>query len=190
MRANNEMVELQDRIRELKLQNERLRNQQQRDVIDPRPRVPRRSTQKQVNSVFKAIRIANLIFTGNIKKTNPIWFVESIEDISYEELVGEEALKRVFKATLKGPAAQWARFADAGTYQQLRARFMYKFWSESIQREVAGYIRTGSHDGSDNRKTYFLRWAAHARHLNHHLDEEKIENALKYQFSESMVDRI
>ena len=190
IQANDEVAMLQDRIRELEIQNERLRNNCIRNNVEPRPAAPRRSTQEQVNGVSKAIRIANLTFNGDIKKTNPIWFIESIQDISYEELVGEEALKRVFKAALKGTAAQWARFADTGTYQQLQARFIEKFWSESIQREIAAYIRTGAHDGSDRRETYFLRWAAHGRHLNHYIDEEEIVNALKYHFSENVVDRI
>ena len=119
IQIDNEVVALQNRVRELEIQNERLRNNHVKNNLEPRSPAPRRSTQEQVNAVSKAIRIANLMFNGDIRKTNPIWFIESIKDISYEELVGKEALKRVFKAVLKRPVAQWARFADAATYQQL-----------------------------------------------------------------------
>ena len=87
-------------------------------------------------------------------------------------MVGEESFKKVLKAALKGEAAHWVKFADTGNYDQLRNRFIEKFWSPSIQREVSSYLRTGAHDGTTSRENYFLKWANHARHLDHYSDDE------------------
>ena len=117
----------------------------------------RRSTQDQVNAVTKSIRQADINFNSNIKRTNPLWFVNQIEEMANQELVGDEAIKSVFKAALKGDAANWVRFADEGEYPQLRRRFLDKYWSETIQREVNAYLRSGSYEGDGGRETYFLK---------------------------------
>ena len=114
-----------------------------------------RSTQDQVNEVTKSIRQANVSFKqGSIKKTYP---VNQIEEMKYQELDGGEAIKGVFKAALKEDTANLVLFADEGNYQKLKRRFLDKYWSVTIQREISSYLRSGRYEGDNERENYFLK---------------------------------
>ena len=63
--VNNEVVALQNRVTELEIQNERLKNNHVRNNLEPRLPAPRSLTQEQINAVSKAIRIANLTFNDD-----------------------------------------------------------------------------------------------------------------------------
>ena len=169
-----------------------LQMHQERNLPDEplRPEVRRKSSQEQINAVTKAIRLADVQFNGDVKKTNPVWFIEQIENIGEGELVGEEALKRVFRTAMKGVAANWVRFADTGNYEQLKVRFLDKFWSEPVQREIFAYLKTGAYEGRGTRENYFLKWATQARYLEHFPNDEDIINTLKWHFTEGVIEKV
>lgn len=82
-------------------------NQQDTQLNPPAHVLRRRSSQDQINSITKVARLADIQFNGDVKKINPIWFIEQIEAIGEGELVEEEALKKVFRTAMKGSAANW-----------------------------------------------------------------------------------
>ena len=114
IRVNDEMARLENQLKRMQVERDRWRdraqaNRNQGERLRERRPEARRSTQDQINAVNKAMRQADISFNGNLKKTNPIWFLNQIEEAVNQELVGDEAFKKVLKAGLKGEAAHWAK---------------------------------------------------------------------------------
>ena len=86
-------------------------------------------------------------FDGDAKKVNPMWFINQVEEIAGRVEIGDIAMKTIFRGAVKGNAAAWCRFISHLNYQEMRDRFLAKYWSAETQRHVIAAIHSGSFDG-------------------------------------------
>ena len=79
---NREIARLTEHINDMQMRHQRERDQWEEEIIRNQSRgrrenvveAGRRSTNEQVNAVTKSIRLADVTFNGDVKRTNPRWF--------------------------------------------------------------------------------------------------------------------
>ena len=145
-----------------------------------------------LNAITSSLKLADIYFDGDSKKNNPSWFVQQIEEIAGRREIGENAMKTIFRGALKGSAGVWCRLVSDLNYENLRNRFLEKYWSPETQRNVVAMIHSGSYNGDrdGSYENYFLKWLTHARQLDQPMTDEIIINQMKWHFPERVVDRI
>ena len=103
--------------------------------------------------------MADVWFDGDSKKANPRWFIGQIEEIAGRREIGDIAMKTVFRGALRGAAGTWCKLISDLNYEQIKARFITKYWSPETQRNVIAMIHSGLYSGDrdSSYENYFLK---------------------------------
>lgn len=88
--------------------------------------------------------MAGISFDGEVRKVNPVWFLQQLEEVINLGSESDVQKKALFKSALRGTASQWIRLLDVPTYREIPDCFKAKYWSVEIQRQVITALQSES----------------------------------------------